>query len=146
MRLFCIVLQYLKLQLHCFSSLCRRTRQTVGEVTLSVRLSTLCCLFSCFCCIRLSAPTFTCYYNNFHLPLLILLLAPLSFSPVLKPSAPTSPLPRAPYAPPPSSDIVIGNNGTSHHSKSEALSATLSSLLQFVSLSDNCRTSVSSAG
>lgn len=45
-----------------------------------------------------------------------------------------------PLNPPP--DVVIGNNGTSHHSKLEALSVALPSSLQFVSLSDNCRTCV----
>lgn len=57
------------------------------------------------------------------------------------PKTPCLPLPTSiPPSPPP--DIVIGNNGTSHHSKLEALSVALPSSLQFVSLSDNCRTFV----
>lgn len=45
----------------------------------------------------------------------------------------------------PAPDIVIGNNGTSHRVKSEALSTALPSSLQFLLLSDSCGTILSSA-
>lgn len=119
------------------SSLCRRTRQTVGGVTPSAPPSTPYCSSSCSCSIRLSAPTFTLYYIN------SIFLHVSSFSlPDPKPSNPTShlhaPIPHPPY-------IVIGNKGTSLHSKLEALSAALPSSLQSLLLSDNCRTFVYSA-
>lgn len=60
----------------------------------------------------------------------------LSRPKTLRPPLPTS----TSLCPP--SDIVIGNNGTSHHNKLEALIVALPSSLQFVSLSDNCRTCV----
>lgn len=50
-------------------------------------------------------------------------------------------LPFKPHLP----DIVLGINGTSHHGKLEALSTALPSSLQFVSLSGNSQTFVSSA-
>ncbi|KAA8593343.1 hypothetical protein FQN60_009459 [Etheostoma spectabile] len=112
---------------------------TVDGATPSVRPSTPYSSSSCFCFIRPLAPTFTLYYINYIFPPLALLLALPTFFPDPNASDPTS----MPLCPPP--NIVIGNNGTSLHGKLEALSVALPSSLQFVSLSDNCRTFVSSA-
>lgn len=97
----------------------RKTHQIVGVATLSARPSALYCSFSCSCFIQRSALTCTLYWINSILP-----LASVGRSP-----APSSPSPVSSHPPP---GISIGNEGTSHQSKLEALSATLPSPCRLV--------------